>query len=376
MATSTIQKNTAGTSAVTQSETVATKTTLIGLDLGTNRSCLITSDLATNKKTTQCLIPTIVGYAKEGLLDGILPGDSPIHFGESAQKHRLHLKIVRPLAAGVVDDKSAARDFALHLRKLITPDEHTETRAVIGVPARADMIARENVRDAVTGVFDKVILIPEPFLAALGFRDEKRLGDTDYVDPVVNSLFIDIGGGSTDLCVIQGYYPQADDQISIPFAGDAIDQMIATEIEHVYPNNGLTMDKIRSLKEEHSYIGESAKAITVDVNIGGKLRTIEIGEALFNACNTLLEKIFIEVKALIAKAETDSIPGLLQNIIITGGGSGVSNLAETLEKMLLAEGFDAPSVTVAGDNYKEYVARGALKAARHARDRQWQKLIG
>ncbi|MFW6354753.1 MAG: rod shape-determining protein, partial [Verrucomicrobiota bacterium] len=322
------------------------------------------------------LVPTVVGYAKEGILDGILPDDSPIHFGQVAQRYRLHLRMVRPLSAGVIRDKAAARDFALHLRELISEHHEGETRAVIGVPARADMTARENVRDALTGVFDKVILIPEPFLAALGYRDESQLGAADYVDPVVNSLFIDIGGGSTDLCVVQGYYPQADDQISIPFAGDAIDEMIAAELQQVYPDNGLSPDKIRKLKEQHSYVGTDLRQLTVDANIGGKLRKLDIGEPVGNACNALLDRIFSAVKALIAKAETDSIPDLLQNIIVTGGGAGIDQLGEQLEQRLVAEGFDAPKVRVVGDDYKEYVARGALKAARHARERQWQKLIG
>lgn len=377
MATSTQTKKSADSrvdSAVSNS--TETSTLLVGLDWGTNRTCVISTPTDGKKKSFSKLIPTVVGYAKEGILDGILPDDSPVHFGEVAQRYRLHLKMVRPLSAGVIRDKSAARDFALHLRELITESHQGETRAVIGVPARADMSARENVRDAVTGVFDKVILIPEPFLAALGFRDESKLGADDYVDPVVNSLFIDIGGGSTDLCVIQGYYPQADDQISIPFAGDAIDGMIADELQQVYPDNGLSLDKIRAFKEVHSYVGDESRQITVDVNIGGKLRKLEIGEAVGSACNTLLDKIFVAVKALIAKAEGESIPDLLQNIIVTGGGAGIESLAPELEKRLVNEGFDAPNVRIVGDDYKEYVARGALKAARHARERQWQKLIG
>jgi rod shape-determining protein MreB and related proteins len=357
-------------------ESVQTNTLLIGLDWGTNRTCLMAAPAEGPPKPFSKLIPTVVGYAREGILDGILPDDSPVHFGAVAQRYRLHLKMVRPLSAGVIRDKAAARDFALHLRELITENHQGETRAVIGVPARADMTARENVRDAVTGVFDKVILIPEPFLAALGYRDETKLGQDHYVDPVVNSLFIDIGGGSTDLCVIQGYYPQSDDQISIPFAGDAIDEMIASELQQVYPDNGLSVDKIRAFKEVHSYVGDISRQITVDVNIGGKLRKLEIGEAVGNACNALLDRIFAAVKSLIAKADGESIPDLLQNIIVTGGGAGIEHLAPELEKRLVNEGFDAPKVRIVGDDYKEYVSRGALKAARHARERQWQKLIG
>ena len=46
------------------------------------------------------------------------------------------------------------------------------------------------------------------FLAALGMRDESRLGDPDYCDPVSNSLFVDIGAGTTDFCIVQGYLPK------------------------------------------------------------------------------------------------------------------------------------------------------------------------
>lgn len=353
-----------------------TETLLVGLDWGTNRSCLVAAREGKSDTVLKTLIPTIVGYAKEGILEGILPDDSPIHFGETARKFRLHLKTVRPLSAGVIQDKSAARDFALHLRELIGNHKNGECRAVIGVPASADMSARENAREALTGVFDKVILIPEPFLAALGYRDETLLGTTDYVDPVVNSMFVDIGGGSTDLCVIQGYYPGADDQISIPFAGDAIDALITENLKQAYPDNGLSLDRIRDLKEKHAYVGDAVREVIVEVNVGGKKRKLEIGAQIALACNQLLDNIFASVKKLIARADPDSIPQLLQNIIITGGGAGIENLAQELERKLANEGFDSPKVQIVGDDYKEYVARGALKAARRAQDRQWQKLIG
>ncbi len=352
------------------------ETLLVGLDWGTNRTCLIAAPAGSGQTSSSELIPTVVGYAREGILEGVLPEDAPVHFGHTAMKHRLHLDLVRPLAAGMIRDKAAARDFAHHLHQVIPAKQAGETRAVIGVPARADLSARENVREAMTGVFDKVILIPEPFLAALGYRNEQQLGRDDYVDPVVNSLFIDIGGGSTDLCVVQGYYPQPDDQISISFAGDAIDEIILSELQQVYPDNGLSVDKIRALKEVHSYVGAQARQIEVDVNIGGKRRTLEIGAAVATACNALLDQIFEAVKTLIAKADADSIPDLLQNIVVTGGGAGIENIGAELERRLLSEGFDMPKVTVLGDDYKEYVARGALKAARHARERQWQQLLG
>jgi rod shape-determining protein MreB len=96
---------------------------------------------------------------------------------------------------------------------------------------------------------------------------------------------------------------------------------------------------------------------------------------LGRACNTLVAKIFDGAKTLIARADPDSAAELLQNIVLTGGGSQIRNIAAVLEKMLEDDGYAQPKVGIIGENFKEYVAKGALKAAHHAKDRQWQNLI-
>ena len=50
-------------------------------------------------------------------------------------------------------------------------------------------------------------------------RDEERLQQSDYKDPVSNSLFVDIGAGTTDFCIIQGYFPKPQDLLSILLVG-------------------------------------------------------------------------------------------------------------------------------------------------------------
>ena len=47
-------------------------------------------------------------------------------------------------------------------------------------------------------------------------RNEEKLNDPDYKDPVSNSLFVDIGAGTTDFCIVQGYFPKQEDLLSIP----------------------------------------------------------------------------------------------------------------------------------------------------------------
>ena len=360
--------------------TVQKKTTqellLVGLDLGTNTTCIQVAKANSSKVQKSELIPSIVGYTTEGILPGIIPGDESTLFGDMALKYKLHLNLVQPLRDGVIADMDAARDFLVHIKEAagISPD--AETRAVIGMPANASAEARENTRLAVTNIFDKVILIPEPFLAALGSRQESELLKAKYVDPVCNSLFVDIGAGSTDVCLIQGYYPSAEDQISFPFAGDAVDEMIQESLLNKYPDSQISIAKCREIKETHSFVQGATQAAQHSVMISGKVKQLEVSDAVGAACDTLLKKIYEAVRALIVKADPDSVPDLLQNIIITGGGSMIKGLDKSLQKLLTEEGFDGCKVVSVGEDYKTRVASGAIKAAFQAKERQWQNLLG
>jgi rod shape-determining protein MreB and related proteins len=348
---------------------------LIGLDLGTNKSCVLAGPTGSTDITVSKVVPSVVGYVKDGIVDGIITGNAKILYGEEALDQMLHVDLVAPLDEGVISRPEAARDFMQHIRLLADPSGKAEIRAVVGVPANAGEQARENIRRSVQGIFTRILLIPEPFLAALGYRDDARVKQPGYVDPVVNSLFIDIGGGTSDLCLVQGYFPTRDDQISIPFAGDAIDELLFDELNRTYPNNGLSRITVREIKESNSYVGPSRKPLDVKVVIGGKSRTLELGDSVGNACNTLIDKIYPALTTLIASASSDSVVTLLQNIIITGGGSQIKGIDTVLQKRLADDGYESPKVRLAGQDFQRYVAIGALKAARAARENQWQVLL-
>lgn len=355
---------------------IAQDTLLVGLDWGTNVSSLHASMVGSTELLTQEQVPTLVGYVNDNVLEGIIPGNAKVLFGKQAHKHRQHVRLVRPLRDGVIAERDASRDFVNHLRTRL-PEKTGEIRAVIGMPASSDLAARENARSAVQGVFSKVIFVPEPFLAALGYRDDARLSDPEYLDPVLNSLYIDIGAGSTDVCLVQGRYPTVEEQLSIPFAGDAVDQLILDAALAKYPDSGLTISKVREVKERHSFVmGEDGQASAVTtIMVGGKPRKIDLTEAIALGCETLLEKTFVMTRELIGRADPESVSELLQNVIVTGGGSQIRGFAVALQTKLLEEGFEGPAVRVLGADYKDYVARGALKTARQAQERHWQHVI-
>lgn len=350
-------------------------TLLVGLDLGTNTSCLLAEPTGSREISVSKIVPTIVGYPKEGLVEGIITNNASVLFGEAALTHRQQLNHVAPLEHGIIAHREAARDFLQHLRNLANPDGRARLHAVIGVPANATAGAREDLCQAVTGLFDRILLVPEPFLAALGYRDDSRVGQPDYVDPVVNSLIVDIGGGTTDLCLVQGYFPGPDDQVSIPYAGDVIDAHLSELIDQTYPNSGLRRHNIRQIKESHVYVGAVRRPTEAEILVAGKARQIELGEALATVGNAFFEKLYLAVKQLIARAPSDAVATTLRNVILTGGGSQIKGIDTFLQKRLTDDGYVSPKVRWAGVDYKRHVALGALKAARSTKDGQWQQLI-
>ena len=161
----------------------------VGLDLGTLNTCILTKLSKSNANESEgILVPTVVGYPEEGILAGILPGNAKMLHGEEALANELHLRLVHPLNDGVIQDVDATRSFLSYLREKIDPERKHSVHCVIGLPAAADSDAKENLQKASKGAFDGILFIPEPFLAALGMRDESKLEDPDYKDPVGNSL--------------------------------------------------------------------------------------------------------------------------------------------------------------------------------------------
>ncbi|MGB0354649.1 MAG: rod shape-determining protein [Opitutales bacterium] len=346
----------------------------IGLDLGTLNSCVLPKLSKPGSDEHHGIwVPTVVGYPEDGILAGILPGNSSMLHGDEALANELHLRLVNPLNDGVIADQEAAQSFLKYLRGKVDPEFKREVYCVIGIPAVADAEAKENLKNAAKGAFDGILFIPEPFLAALGMRDEERLTDPTYSDPVANSLFVDIGAGTTDFCIVQGYFPKPEDLLSIPFAGNEVDVLLDKAIREEYPEVDVPISMIRKFKESYSYVGESESGARVKVPVDGKPRKIEIGKQVGLACNQLLGEIFDSIKEVIAKASPQSVFGMLQNIVLTGGGSRIRNIDQELQRLLVDDGYEEPDVRISSREVMPFVGIGALKVAKAAREDQWIK---
>lgn len=336
---------------------------LVGLDFGTNTSCMLASVEGSRDILIKKMVPTVVGYPKSTLLSGILPDNQSVFFGQEALQYKAHLDLVYPMQKGVVANMEAGKDFINHLHALIDPTRKACLKAIVGVPAAMSTQDYANMREVLSVAFSQTTLVPEPFLAALGYRNEKRLGEENYIDPVRNSLFVDIGAGTTDLCIIQGYIPGQKDLISLPFAGDWLDQAIVNAAKVHYPELNLPLTKARAIKEQLSYVSQPKEGLLYKVLVQGRPVELEFGPIVGETCNQLAEKVFNAILELIQPAHPDVVEAVLSNIVLTGGGSRIQGLGAYLQQRLQSEGFESPCVKTVGEHYKGFVAIGAWKGA-------------
>jgi len=344
----------------------------VGFDLGTNNTVIVASEGTKPLPLNPDIITSVVGYPKAGIIPGILPSDAKVLFGNEAINYRLHLDLKWPLHEGFVQDIDVCRVFTEYLRKVIDPSGKKRLWGVVGAPANASPQRQKDVRSTMVGLLERLLIVPEPFLAAMGLREDagfKKEGSAS--DPTKHSLIVDVGAGTTDLCLVRGYYPTADDQISFAKAGTFIDEMLYQAICRRYPDVKLTRVTVTQIKENHSFVEGHERDAKVRVYVDGRPQLLDFTDIIQEACDALTPFILKGIKELLSRCDSDSIVDVMQNIIVTGGGSEIHGLCEKLEHLLKTEGYDCAKVVRPAD-YKRLVARGAVKVAENVRDDQWQ----
>ena len=132
----------------------------IGIDLGTFRSVMVSSDSHEEEELT------VIGTPKDPIAKNFLKRD--VLFGEEALKNRLALNLFRPLEHGVIKDTAEDRDFIAHfithLISLSDPEDYDRVVAVIGAPAEASYVDKTAIFDAAAGTVNAAMIISEHLL--------------------------------------------------------------------------------------------------------------------------------------------------------------------------------------------------------------------
>jgi rod shape-determining protein MreB len=299
----------------------------VGIDLGTSRSAVSASNGARH------MVESYVGWPVDMVARKILK--QSVFVGHDALEKRSMLDLRRPLERGLIKegsekDAAAVRELLRHLISLtgagVRSDNGSRVCAVVGAPAKALRVNKQQLRQAMKGLADSVMVVSEPFAVAYG------------AEALLHALVIDIGAGTTDFCVMNGRYPTEEDQRTLDIAGDAIDARLAMLVQERYPEAQFTIHMVRDWKEKRGFVGKTAEPVVVTVPVAGKPTRLDITNEMRSACESLVPPVTETMLELIAHVEPEFQERVRQNVILAGGSSLIAGLLDRLQQGLAEVG--------------------------------------
>jgi len=337
------------------------------MDLGTFKTSVASSN------GEREVMFSAVGWPKDHVARTMFGRD--VVFGADILQQRLALDVVRPFAKGVLKfqdhadagmseeqarrHKEAAKLLVQYAVSRVHPPDDAAVFGVIGAPSRASIESKQFLLDAAREAFDAVVIVPEPFTVAYGMG---QLNET---------LIVDIGAGTIDICPMYGAYPTPNDQLTILTGGDAVDEKLQQLIQAAYPDASLSSNMARQIKEKSGFVDDPGERVTATLPVSGQPTELDVTEPLRQACETIVPPIIDGIRELIAGFDPEFQRPLLDNILLSGGGSQLKGLDQRIEGALAPCG--GGNVTRVYDVVFAGAA-GALKLAMNLPTEQWQRI--
>ncbi len=328
----------------------------VGVDMGTSWTAVMSDQ---DKKA---LLRSVVGYPKDIFARKAVGAN--FFVGDDALEKRKSLNIFFPLERGVIKNDEvhcirAASQLLTYAVSLIAPDPDDFVCGIIGVPARALRMNQCLLLDIARDVFHVAAVVSEPFLVAY------------HLNKFNNSIIVDIGAGTIDICGMKGFVPEAAHQVTITKAGNYVDHCLLTAVTEKYPDIQMTMNLARKIKEKYGFVGPCDEPILVTLRENGKPREFDITTELRTACEVIEPYIVEALQKIIAGFDPEDQAEALENIYLAGGGSKLNGLDAMIEDNLMFYG----PVKVSRVDLPEYAGcNGALRMAIEISKEDWQHL--
>jgi rod shape-determining protein MreB len=279
----------------------------------------------------------------------------------------MSLNLIRPLAGGAIktkggrdsdDTRRAVRDLLGHALSMAQIPSGSTLYAVVGAPAEASVEGKAAIIDAACNHVDSVIVCSEPFAVAYGL---------DFLN---DTLVIDIGAGTTDLCRVHGTMPKAEDQRTHQTGGDSIDQKLADLLREKHPEAQFSINMIREIKEKHASVSKNMDRVEVMLPVAGKPKRFDLTELVYEACYTIVPPTVAALQDLIATYDPEFQEKMRKNVLLGGGGSQIQGLGRAIEDALHEYG-GGKVTTVEEPQYAG--SNGALKISLDMPEEYWKE---
>ncbi len=342
------------------------ETVYVGMDLGTFKTSVASST------GVRDIVPSAVGWPKDRIARMMLGRE--VVFGQDVIEQRMALDVIRPFEKGVLKysapgaavsqdcvakHKLAARLLVGHALSLTRPPAGARICGVIGAPSRASVLNKHVILEAAAGAFDAAMIVSEPFTIAYG------------MNRLTNTLIIDIGAGTTDLCPIWGTFPQEEDQVTVPVGGDFIDEYFCDAMRSLQPEARMSLNMAREIKEKYGFVHEADEKAVVMLLVEGRPRPFDVTGPLKEACRMIVPPLLAGLRELVARFDPEFQQRLLQNVVLGGGGSQLRGLDRVIEEAL--QEYGGGRVRKVGDAVHAGAA-GALKLAMSMPPDCWEQL--
>jgi rod shape-determining protein MreB len=278
----------------------------------------------------------MVGWPKDSVARAVLGRD--VLFGDEAFDNRRAVDLVRPFEKGLlkyVDPsqfelprerldifKKAARLLVEHAVSLTRPPEGMAIHGVIGAPSRASIACHQTLLEAAEATFQTVVVVPEPFAVAYG------------VNALQNTLIIDIGAATIDISPMYGVYPSEEDQVTVPVGGDDIDEEFSQSMAELYPESLFSKTMARDIKERYGFVHDVNDRAIVSLQTGRTIEEVDVTEPLKAACKTIVNPLIDGLREVISRIDPEYRPTILNNVLLSGGGSQLRGLNVAIEEAL------------------------------------------
>jgi rod shape-determining protein MreB len=334
----------------------------VGIDLGTSRSSITASN------GERHVVESYVGWPADMVARKVLKQE--VLIGDEALENRTMLDLFRPLEEGLIKegssrDEAAVKELLRHLLVLAGagPEQRNgqPVRAVVGVPAAALRVNKQNLRKAMSDLVDSLMIVSEPFAVAYG------------LEALLHTMIIDVGAGTADFCVMRGRLPTEEDQKTLTTAGDWLDEQLELMIRERHPEASFSLHMVREWKEKHSFVGEPKTPVKVTVPVHGRPTEIDVTEPMRTACEALLPPVVETMFDLLSRVDPEYQERVRNHIVLAGGTGLIRGIDKHLEAAL--EELGGGKVRRVSDPLFAG-SDGGLSIALEAPDADWDKLAG